>query len=487
MKHILRIFIISVMLAGFYSCELPDNLNPKSPTNVQAKTLFMNAQINMVDYLSSINQNLNNSRLLAQYAAQTTYTDESRYNFLDRQFNDALWNNLYHNVLRDLKEASVKLEDEKGAFSDAEYTNCLAAIDILEVYTYQVLVDQFGNIPYSEALQGQENPAPAYDDASTIYADLVARLTQSVNDLDVSAGSWGSYDQFFGGSGQGWFYFANSLKLRIAMRVADVNSSAQGWAEEAVTSGVFPSQAESVMLAYPGTDPNIYTIYEEMIQGGRKDFVPANTIVDLMNSLEDPRREYYFDLSGEHSGVYTGGPYGDGNVYGTTASYFDAQLNQPDFTYTLMDYVEVEFLLAEAVERGYSVGGTAEEHYNNAITESIKAWGGTDAEATAYLATTDVAYTTATGDWKQKIATQKYIALFERGVEAWAEWRRLDYPEFNPPPGMTYADIPVRQPYPFDEDNLNEDNYNAASSAIGGDEVSTRLFWDANASPFLGK
>lgn len=486
MKHIVKLFLIGFLVFGIFSCELPENVDPKAPTEVTSQSLFLNAEVNLIDNLSSINQNLNNSRLLAQYAAQTTYTDESRYNFLDRQFNDALWEQLYHNVLFDLKESRAKLEEQKDLLPANEYANRKAAINVIEVYTYHVLVDQFGDVPYSEALQGSDNPTPAYDDALTIYEDLAARLTTAVGNFDTEATTWGSYDWYFGGSTQHWIYFANTLKLRIAMRLADVSSSnAQTWAEEAISSGVFPDQASSLKFSYPGIDPNVWTIWEEMIQGGRKDFVPANTIVDLMNALDDPRREFYFDLTGNHSGEYVGGAYGDGNVYGQTASYFDEALKQSDYTWTLIDYVEVQFLLAEAAERNYNVPDDAQTYYDEAITQSILDWGGTMAEANTYLAQDSVNYATAPGTWKEKIGTQKYIALFDRGVEAWAEWRRLDYPEFNPPPGMTYADIPVRQPYPFGEDNYNLQNYEAAAEAIGGDEVSTRLFWDTEVSPFM--
>ncbi|MFO8236187.1 MAG: SusD/RagB family nutrient-binding outer membrane lipoprotein [Bacteroidales bacterium] len=493
MRHIFKILLTGFLVLSIFACEeLPENVDPKQPEEANSQSLFLNAQINLVDYVSSINQNLNNSRLLAQYAAQTTYTDESRYNFLDRQFNDALWDLLYHNVLFDLKEARAVLEKEKEitAMSTEQINNRMAAIDVLEVYAYHVLVDQFGNVPYTEALQGADDPTPAYDDAQAIYEDLINRLNDDLETFDVSGDTWGDYDWFYSGATENWIYFANSLKLRLAMRVADVSEGwetgdPQTWAEDAIEDGVFPSQETSVKFTYPGTSPNIYTIYEEMIEGGRKDFVPANTIVDLMNSLEDPRRYYYLDPHTGDPDYFEGGEYGSGNTWGGTASYFDQTLKEPDYTFTLIDYVEVEFLLAEADERGYNVDDDAQTHYENAITASILDWGGNQAEVISYLSNEDVDYDNAPGDWRQKIGTQKYIALFDRGVEAWAEWRRLDYPEFNPPPGMDYSDIPVRQPYPFDEDNLNLQNYEEAAAAIGGDEVSTRLFWDTEPSPFL--
>ena len=147
-----------------------------------------------------------------------------------------------------------------------------------------------------------------------------------------------------------------------------------------------------------------------------------------------------------------------------------------------MIYAEVEFLLAEAVERGFDVGGTAEEHYNKAITASILDWGGTVEEAAAYLADPRVAYATAEGDWKQKIGMQSWIAYYNRGFEAWTQFRRLDYPLLVAPPDALSA-LPIRLTYPIEEQTLNGTNWEAAGTAIGGDAVDTQLFWDVNYDP----
>jgi hypothetical protein len=146
-----------------------------------------------------------------------------------------------------------------------------------------------------------------------------------------------------------------------------------------------------------------------------------------------------------------------------------------------MDYTEAEFLLAEAVERGFSVGGTAEGHYNNAVRSSILFWGGTGAEADAYLAQPSVAYATAFTDWKQKIGTQAWLAYWLRGQTLWNSYRRLDYPRLFAPPAYLQEinKVPVRLFYPVSEQTLNAENYEAASAKIGGDSPLTRLFFDA--------
>ena len=140
-----------------------------------------------------------------------------------------------------------------------------------------------------------------------------------------------------------------------------------------------------------------------------------------------------------------------------------------------MDYSEVEFYLAEAAQRGYDVGGSASEHYANGVTASILFWGGTPAEAATYLAQPGVAYSPST--FKQQIGIQQWIAFYNRGVDAWISWRRLDSPQLQPAHDAL-SDIPKRFPYPVNEQNVNTAHYQQAAEQIGGDVVETKLWWD---------
>jgi hypothetical protein len=470
-------FSILILFGTLFSCELPDNVNPKMAAKVTGPSVFTMAEIALIEQVNSLDQNQNISRLLAQYYAQTTYYGESQYNFLDRSLPDAMWQSLYRDALLDFKEAK-RLADLDVTITPEVASNQKMINDILEVYAYHVLVDLNGNVPYSEALQGRENPSPAYDDAATIYSDLINRLTADVAALDNAYGSYGDADVMYNGDVDSWILFANSLQLRLAMRLADVNPSlSKSVAEAAITRGVFTDQSQSAVQVYYGLTPHVNSIYSNIIEQGRRDFVAANTIVDTMNAVNDPRRPYFFSTI---DGEFIGGLFGYSNVFEQCSS-FSARMLEADFPATLMDYVEVEFLLAEAAARGYDVGsGSAESHYNEAVTQSILAWGGDLAEAATYLAQPEIGYLTGStaGDFRKKIGFQKWIALYNRGLEAWAEWRRFDTPVFNIPRRKTVDDIPMRMPYPYNEDNLNLTNYTAAAAAIGGDLVSTKIFWD---------
>jgi hypothetical protein len=195
-----------------------------------------------------------------------------------------------------------------------------------------------------------------------------------------------------------------------------------------------------------------------------------------MNGLEDPRRASYFTL---FDTVYIGGPYGEENNFSSYSHVADA-IQEADYAMTILDGTEVAFYLAEAAARGYNVGGTAESHYASAVSSSFLFWGLTQADADGYLANPDVAYNAA--DWKELIGTQAWLAYYNRGMQGWTSWRRLDFPALNLPPAPNSDDgqVPKRFTYPINEQTLNADNLDAAAAAIGGDFMSTKLFWDVN-------
>jgi hypothetical protein len=473
MKRVLFLFL-ALGIAASCNKDFGDiNVDKKQPSKVPAGSLFASASVNLADAMTSTNVNNNIYRMLAQQWTETTYTDEANYDLVTRNIPQNFWNSIFTGVLKNLDE-SKKLIAEAGETAEVA-KNQEACIEILNVYTYAVLVNNFGDIPYSQALD-VINVYPKYDNAAEIYADLTRRLDQAINNIDAGASGFGASDLLMHDDMAAWKTFGNSLKLRLGMILADHDANKAKQMVEAAAAGAISSNAGNVVFQYLSNPPYTNPVWDDLVQSGRKDFVAANTLVDAMKALSDPRVPAYFttDASGTD---YVGGIYAASNNYATYSKPAEA-LTAPDYGSTLFDYAEVRFILAEAAARGWSVGGTAAEHYEAAIRASMEQWGVSSADADTYLARTDVAYATATGDWKQKIGTQKWIALYNRGFDAWTEWRRFDYPILNVPTGKTYADIPRRLTYPVQEQNLNKSNYTAAASAIGGDLVQTRLFWD---------
>jgi hypothetical protein len=265
------------------------NRNPKDPSVVPYATLFTSAQKSLVDEMVTTNYNTSIYKFLAQYWAQTTYTDESNYEMQNRNIPDNHWRTMYTNVLFDFKDAKTKAIAGTSVNKVGEE----AQISVLEVLAWQNLVDTFGDVPYSEALNPSENTLPKYDDAATIYADLMVRLDLAITQLSGASGGFSKPDLLYGGDIAAWSKFANSLKLRLAMRLSDVNPSvSKAAAEQAIASGVFTSNSDNTALQYLSSPPNTNPIWVSIIQSGRKDYVAANTLVDYMNDLSDPRLDH---------------------------------------------------------------------------------------------------------------------------------------------------------------------------------------------------
>ncbi|MHA8065487.1 SusD/RagB family nutrient-binding outer membrane lipoprotein [Aquirufa sp. ROCK2-A2] len=476
MKSILKIFVPLLLLATACTEDISQlNIETKKPAAVPAPTLFTNAVRTLADRLAATSVNTNVFRFTVSHWAMAVYQDEANYDFATRAIPQAWWTSMYRDVIADLREAN-KIITADASLSPTEKANKLAIIDIMEVYTYSVLVNTFGDVPYKEAL----NPAilfPKYDDAKTVSLDLIARLNADIAKLNTTGSSFtASEDIMYKGSPAKWLKFAHSLRMRLGMILADADGATAKTAVEASDAGAISAPADNGLFAYMTASPNQNPIYVDIVTGGRSDYIAARDLMDKLIGWNDPRKTKFFSTN--NAGNYAGGTVGAANTF-VDFSRAGAKVLDPADPAVLIDYAEMEFLRAEAKERGYNVTGTAESHYNNAVKASIQYWGGSSADADAYLAQTEVAYSTAAGDWKQKIGTQKWIALYNRPYDGWTELRRLDYPKITAPKGAK-SGFPTRLTYPANEQQLNGTNYTAASAAIGTDVVTTKLFWDKN-------
>lgn len=492
MKKLL-IPIIAIASLFFTGCVNDDeNFNDDTSKmyTASAEILFTNAQKELTDQLTTPSVNLNVFRYFSQYWAATLYRTESRYNLTNRRIPDNHWRILYTRVLGNLKtakevlDAEAKPENIAQADWDKIQQNKSAIIEILNIYTYQVLVDSFGDIPYSEALQPVTIVLPKYDDDQTIYPDLLNRLNAAIAELDDNYASFSNGDLLYNGNVTKWKLFANSLKIKLAINLSDVNSSlAQSSIESAFAAGVITTNTNNALVQFNSFSPNYNQIFGELVASNRNDFVPATVFVNELNTLNDPRRPIYFTPMAD--GSYVGGAYGYTNTqpYETSYSHVGDEIKKPDAKGVLFDAAEVNFYLAEAAARGYSVGGTPDVYYTAAVTASLNYWNVAASDIATYLAQPSVAYATASGTWKEKIGKQSWIAFYNRGFESWNSFRRLDAPGLTAPASafpVAEGKIPVRLTYPVNEQTVNGASYQAASAAIGGDKLSTKVFWDVN-------
>ncbi len=270
------------------------------------------------------------------------------------------------------------------------------------------------------------------------------------------------------------------------MLIADVNPAKAELMVTDAAPNVISSNDENIMMNYLAAPPNTNPVWEDLVQSQRHDYVGAAPFIDSLLAYNDPRIGFFFETNGD--GFYLGQAPGYKVPNYKNYSVPSNKVADPLMPHTFFSYAEMELLKAEAVERGYAVAGTAEDHYNAAIDASVQEWGGSLADAQLYRAQPGISYTTAPGDYKQKIGLQSWFALYNRGFDAWTQYRRLDFPVLEVPyMGATNpfddgeADgILVRMTYPVIEQNVNGANYNAASAAIGKDQITQKLWFDLN-------
>ncbi|WP_339919753.1 SusD/RagB family nutrient-binding outer membrane lipoprotein [uncultured Flavobacterium sp.] len=473
-KIIIPILLLGILLISACTSDISSfNEETKRASVVPPGSLFSNSVKTLSDGLASASVNVNVFRHFVNHWAQAVIQEEANFDYITRVINDNWWTRMYRDVLSDLKE-SARIISNDATLNPLQKANQLAMIDIMQVYTFNILVTTFGNIPYTQSLDSQLL-FPIYDDAKTINEDLMRRLAVDITKLSTSApGFTASEDILFQGSVAKWISFANALQVRMAMTIADVDNQDAKAAFEKANPFAINSIANDAFIKYYSAVPNNNPLYDQLILANRTDYIAAKDLMDVLNNLSDPRKPGFFGVNS--TGQYVGGIMGTPNDY-PKMSKPSARVASPSAPNMLIDYVEMEFYRAEAKERGYTVTGTAESHYNNAVKASIIYWGGTSAEADAYLLRNDVAYTLATGGWKQKIGFQKWIALYNRPFEGWLEVRRLDSPKLTLP-ANPISGYPNRLKYPSSEQQLNGTNYSNASAKIGGDISETKLFWD---------
>jgi hypothetical protein len=265
------------------------NTDPNNPKVVPSSSLMTNAQKNLMDDIRDEWFSGRQSYLYAQYFAQRTYTEEDRYS-LRQTTNNTYWILIYNDI-KDLQEVIDLNTDpatkvQMSAYGNNE--NQIAAARILKAWAFQILTDAYGDIPYTEALQGETILTPKYTPQAEIYADLIKELTEASNQINVDEPAFTQGDIIYGGDAEKWKKFANSLKMRVALRASNV----PGWnyrqyIQEAVTAGVFESNDDNAVFQYIGRAPNNAPLYDAFYTAGRNDFTLSHTFVNLLKGEND--------------------------------------------------------------------------------------------------------------------------------------------------------------------------------------------------------
>ena len=472
-KNILSLILVAFALS---SCndQLDDiNRNPNATETPLAPFLLTGSLKHGADLYWGSNSSFNSSLLFVQHWAKIQYTEPDRYELSNTATEiTSLWNTGYATLITDLNTIL--------AFPEAQANSNFKGVALtLRSWTFLLLTDTYGDIPYKEAGQ---IVTPAYNTQKEVYTGLLEDLTQAQQLLDPSKdGITG--DVVYKGDISKWKKFVNSLRLRIALRISDREPDLTKQTLASITndpSGFISNNSETFQFIYTSSpQQNPAAAWFET----RDDYRISKTIVDKLSGLSDPRLSVYAQLPSDASvGKYVGAANGLSNSDANNQGF--AKTSKPG-TYFLtsqspaviFSYAEVQFALSEAVARGL-ITGNAETYYKQAITASLNQFGITDTKTISdYLNQPSVQYNSA--NYKKSIGEQKWIAFYGQGLDAFAEWRRLDYPELTPGSATVLeGKMPLRFFYPGTEQSLNGKSYKVAIANQGEDLLTTRLWFD---------
>ena len=492
-----RIFGFAALVLGAAACNNDKitniNKNPNSPEDVPATTLFTSGARSAATNWLGQTFNLRATEFVIQHMAEAQYPDEDRYARLGAGNTQGVFNNPYPGDLEDFRKVV-----QKGQAANSAGT--WAPAQIMMAWEYQYMTNTFGDVPYSQALAGDSTGSslsPAYDAQKDIYTDLFAKLDAATKALSGAAPDLGRADPIYSGDPTAWQRFGNSLRARMALTLVNVDpSTATAQLANAFkgAGGVITTNAQNAELTWPGD--GVYDNPFASFFQTRDDNRMSQTLMNILIANNDPRTAKFAQPLPGTTDTYAGMP------NGLTAAAAGAYLNKASrvgatlfpgataygfyggagksFPSFLMTAAEVSFIQAEAAERGLGGlgAGQAKGFYEAGIRASIDQWGGTSAQADAYLAQPAIAYAGGTAGLKQ-IALQKYIALFTDGGTAWTEWRRTCEPEnIKPGPAATNATVPRRFMYSPTEYSVNAASVTAAVARQGGDNFNTRVYFD---------
>jgi len=508
------------------------------PTQTDAAHYDPNYLLTSAQYLFS-SQGYSISLFTSMWAQTMASTSSLSSNYLSNadkyvpssgtpDYQARLWNNNYGQSDQFWTGAgSMVYEAASLTADDASKGNLNAICKIMKVLILQEVTDVYGDIPYSQALQGKAGVTqPVYDKQQDVYNSMLKDLEAAIGQLSASGGAV-SGDLYYKGDVTKWKKFGYSLMLRLAMRLTKVDAAtAKTWAEKAATGGTFAGVADDAYIATQnstGHDNAQARVYNTDIYQTRW----SKTFIDYLRANNDPRLGVIaevpadglaanqtsspgvttaavqlgmpngYDLNGGPTDITHAPGYPGGTGTGANATPIGKYSRPRTSMYAnrsgnifVLTYAETELMLAEAAARGWSVGGTALVHYRNGVSAALQSLAVLGADG-AISATVADAYALAhplnitSLDASLKQINEQYWATtgaFFLYVETWINWKRSGYPVLTPvvyQGNFSNGTIPRRQPYPPIEANLNKANYNDAVSRIGtGDNWTSRVWWD---------
>jgi hypothetical protein len=474
-------------IQGLFSGALYGGMNtgPNGTDYQQAQTLFAD--------------------IYAQYFAitQTAFSSD-RYNIV-QQWVTYQWRGTYVSTMPSLQTIISETEGDENLVA----LNAIARI--WKVFVLHRTTDYWGPIPYSEI--GSTEPVIAYDSQKDIYYDFFKELDEASTDLENNMDqlSYGEQDKIYNGDNSKWLKFANTLRLRLALRISNVEpAKAKEEAEAAVAGGVMTDISDDAYLNV--SPPSNYNGLARIT--GWNEFRMSETMESVLKGYEDPRLSKYFqpaEATGEYNGVRNGMVPAEQtmpeNSYPNASNVSEALTIDKMFVtpMSVMYSAEAYLLRAEGAFNGWDMGGTPGELYERGIEMSLRTWGVTDPAVienyinsnnvpmapggyfnTPALTDISVKFSTDPAEQYEQILTQKWLALFPDGMEAWAEARRSNYPRrysliHSDNPNVPADGMISRIPFLEYDRDKNGPAVEAAEALLNGpDNAATKLWWDVD-------
>lgn len=474
-------YILSVLfIATTLSCtkDFEDiNTNPNSPSSVQPSLLLRQVIYDFGENMSY--EGFVAGDLLAQHRTALDFNLFDRHALKSPQLGGNPWPIFYTN----LRDNEIILNQSQTVETFAVYEGPAL---ILKAYIAAGLTDLFGDVPYFEAFNGVAGTVtPAYDSQEDIYLNDNGIL----DNLDKGIAAIEGYsdviplegDILFDGDLDAWIRFANALKIKHLVRISDkVNVSSQLqilYAE----GNYITSNSENAIFNFTNTDPNSFRLAQLRV-GDFNNFVLSETMEDILVGLNDTRlsslfRPFSNSTTNEFNSLLNGIDASSTSI--ALADYSLASTAFREDTSTLdANFItawEVHFALAEAATKGL-INADAQTLYETGVTLAFEYW---NTELPTDYLSGPAAYNAVGTNPMEQIITQKWIANVINGYEGWIEYRRTGFPELQTISASLNNDlIPIRMPYPAEEEALNFENYSVAATATENNSINVPVWWN---------
>lgn len=489
------VLVVATLLTSCTKDFTKTNTNPNTSPYAEANQLLAPALVNTLGYNQIRNRNYNNELMQVTVDMSDAEGMVFRYD-VRASLADYLYNGWYAQL--------TNFKDMYNIASDpARKNTAVQGISLVcQSWIYSMLTDTYGDVPYFQSNQAKDSGIlePRFDKQKDIYMDIFSKLEQANTILKSAGNINAASDPVYYGNVANWRKFGNSLYLRLLMRIsgkAEVTDTCKKKIAQIVSSAstypIISGNAETAVLRWTGIAPYTSPLIAVREQDFRSPAI-ASFFIDNLSRWNDPRIDIptYGVKSinrwgiAPASGVFAGVPSGySASENPVKKAYFystssERTLQNDSMTGILMNYAEVQFILAEAAAKGW-ITGSAAAYYNAGVDASIKYWvPNWTGDVVKYLSDADIDWNESgtLEDKMEQIHLQKYYALFMVDLEQWFEYRRTGHPVLPKGAGLKNGGVmPARSIYPVYVQSTNPTNYKLAVQSQGEDKISTQVWW----------